>query len=37
MNSEQCEATAYRYPIDSAARTRLIDLLQQVFPRTDVD
>ena len=37
MNSEQFEATVHRYPIDPAERTRLIDLLQQVFPRTDVD
>jgi GNAT superfamily N-acetyltransferase len=25
------------YPLEAAMRTRLIDLLQQVFPRTDVD
>jgi GNAT superfamily N-acetyltransferase len=37
MDPEQFEVTVHRYPIDPAARTRLIDLLQQVFPRTDVD
>lgn len=31
------DITVHRYPVDSATRTQLIDLLQQVFPRTDVD
>lgn len=31
------DITVYRYPVDSVTRTQLIDLIQQVFPRTDVD
>lgn len=31
------EVTVHRYPVDTPTRAALIDLLQQVFPRTDVD
>lgn len=33
----QVEISVHRYPVDAPTRARLIDLLQQVFPRTDVD
>jgi GNAT superfamily N-acetyltransferase/L-amino acid N-acyltransferase YncA len=31
------DVSVYRYPVNAATRAQLIDLLQQVFPRTDVD
>lgn len=36
-DGSEMQITAYKYPVTSRDRTMLIDLLQQVYPRTDVD